>query len=54
MSVYAKTNVSEYFADFFAYWIANGQNAGKMARLQASAPQTYAYFEALEAGSWGH
>ena len=53
LRAYAKSNAAEYFADFFAYWIVNGQNAGKMARLQASAPQTYAYFEALEAGGWG-
>lgn len=52
LRAYAKTSAAEYFADFFAYWIANGQNAGKMARLQASAPQTYAYFEGLEADGW--
>lgn len=52
LRAYAKTSAAEYFADFFAYWIANEQNAGKMARLQVSAPQAYAYFEALEAGGW--
>ena len=52
LRAYAKTNASEYFADFFAYWIISRQSAGKMAWLQAEAPQTYAYFEALEASGW--
>lgn len=52
LRAYAKTNPSEYFADFFAYWIISGQSAGKRAWLQAEAPQTYAYFEALEANDW--
>lgn len=52
LRAYAKTNASEYFADFFAYWIISRQSAGKMAWLQAEAPRTYAYFETLEAGGW--
>ena len=52
LRAYAKTNPSEYFADFFAYWIISRQSAGKMTWLQAEAPQTYAYFEAMEARGW--
>lgn len=52
LRAYAKTNPSEYFADFFAYWIISRQSAGKMTWLQAEAPQTYAYFEAMEASGW--
>ena len=52
LRAYAKTNASEYFADFFAYWIISRQSAGKMAWMQAEAPRTYAYFETLEAGGW--
>ena len=52
LRAYAKTNASEYFADFFAYWIISRQSTGKMAWLQTEAPQTYAYFEVLEASGW--
>ena len=52
LRAYAKTNPSEYFADFFAYRIISRQSAGKMTWLQAEAPQTYAYFEAMEASGW--
>lgn len=52
LRAYAKTNPSEYFADFFAYWIISRQSAGKMTWLQAEAPQTYTYFEAMEASGW--
>lgn len=41
-----------YFADFFDYWVTNRQSTVKMTWLQASAPQTYTYFEALEADGW--
>ena len=47
-----ETNAAEYFADFFDYWVTNRQSTVKMTWLQASAPQTYTYFEALEADGW--
>ena len=47
-----QTNAAEYFADFFDYWVTNRQSTVKMTWLQASAPQTYTYFEALEADGW--
>lgn len=52
LRAYAKTNAAEYFADFFDYWVTNRQSTVKMTWLQASAPQTYTYFEALEADGW--
>lgn len=52
LRAYAKTDAAEYFADFFDYWITNRQSTVKMTWLQASTPQTYAYFEALEADGW--
>ena len=52
LRAYAKTNAAEYFADFFDYWVTNRQSTVKMTWLQASAPQTYTYFEVLEADGW--
>ena len=50
---YAKTDSAEYFADCFAYWIDNSGSTQTMARFQAAAPRTYAYFQALAADRWG-
>lgn len=49
---YAATDSSEYFAEYFAYWIANRENADKMARLEAASPETYEYFTLLETNGW--
>lgn len=37
---------------FLINWVTNRQSTVKMTWLQASAPQTYTYFEALEADGW--
>ena len=49
---YAKTNAREYFADCFDYWITHGSNLEMMEHLRKNAPQTWAYFEALEKNNW--
>ena len=49
---YAKTNAAEYFADCFAYWIRYRNDAETMSALKQTVPQTYAYFERLEANHW--
>ena len=49
---YAKTNAREYFADSFDYWITHGSNSEMMEHLRKNAPQTWAYFEALEKNNW--
>ena len=49
---YAKTNAREYFADCFDYWITHGSNSEMMELLRKNAPQTWAYFEALEKNNW--
>lgn len=49
---YAKTNAREYFADCFAYWIAYSGNGKRMEAFRNAAPQTWAYFEALEKNNW--
>ena len=49
---YAKTNAREYFADCFAYWIAYRGNEKRMETFRNAAPQTWAYFEALEKNNW--
>ena len=49
---YAKTNAREYFADSFDYWITHGSNSEMMEHLRKNAPQTWAYFEALEKINW--
>ncbi len=49
---YAKTNVREYFADCFDYYITYSSNSGMMERLRKNAPQTCAYFERLGKGDW--
>ena len=49
---YAKTNVREYFADCFAYYITYGSNSEMMEHLRKNMPQTCAYFEKLGKGGW--
>ena len=44
---YAKTNVREYFADCFAYWVKYAENANAISLLQKCAPMTYRYMEDL-------
>ena len=53
LRTYGKSDSGEYFADCFAYWITNSGSVQAMSRFQASAPQTYAYFQALAAKGWG-
>ena len=48
---YAGTGCREYFADYFAYYIANRGNAEKAAQMERLTPETFAFFSALEAGS---
>ena len=49
---YAKTNAREYFADSFDYWIAYSGSKKRMETFRNAAPQTWAYFEALEKNNW--
>lgn len=49
---YAKTNAHEYFADCFTYWINHSDHTEHMEWLKESVPQTYAYFEKLDASDW--
>ena len=44
---YAKTNVREYFADCFAYWVKYAGNTNAISLLQECAPMTYRYMEDL-------
>ena len=49
---YAKTNAREYFADSFDCWIAYSGSEKRMETFRNAAPQTWAYFEALEKNNW--
>ena len=49
---YSKTNAREYFADSFDYWIAYSGSEKRMETFRNAAPQTWAYFEALEKNNW--
>lgn len=49
---YSNTNSREFFADCFAYWIRNRDNAQRMSAFKAAMPETCAYFEELESRSW--
>lgn len=49
---YAKTNAREYFADCFDYWIAYSGSEKRTETFRNAAPQTWAYFEALEKNNW--
>ena len=52
LRAYAGTGCREYFADYFAYYIANRGNAEKAAQMERLTPETFAFFSALEAGGW--
>ena len=52
LRAYAGTSCREYFADYFAYYIANRGNAEKAAQMERLTPETFALFSALEAGGW--
>lgn len=52
LRAYAGTSCREYFADYFAYYIANRGNAEKAAQMERLTPETFAFFSALEAGGW--
>ena len=45
---YAAENSHEYFAEFFEYWIDWSGDEMRMDALEEAAPDTYAYFLALE------
>ena len=49
---YSKTNAREYFADSFDYWIAYSGSEKRTETFRNAAPQTWAYFEALEKNNW--
>ena len=49
---YAGTGCREYFADYFAYYITNRDDAEKAAQMERLTPETFAFFSALEAGGW--
>jgi hypothetical protein len=49
---YAASDRNEYFADYFAYWLDNRDDAEKMAELKKATPKTYAWFAQLEASGW--
>lgn len=52
LRAYAKSNRREYFADYFALWIHSGADLSKREEMRTNTPETYAYFEALEADGW--
>lgn len=47
---YALTNEMEYFAEFFESWIRASND--RLQELKTAAPETFAYFETLEASGW--
>lgn len=49
---YSTTNDGEYFAEFFEKWISWKNNSTKRQMLKSAAPQTYMFFEQLEAQDW--
>lgn len=48
LGTYATTNHKEYFAEVFDYWMQHSDHA----QLERVAPETHAYFTALEKGNW--
>ena len=48
LGTYATTNHKEYFAEVFDYWLRHDDHS----KLEQVAPNTYAYFTALEKGNW--
>lgn len=52
LSKYAQTNVREFFAEFFEYWICYEDNSQKMNELRQACPGTYEAMEQLEMNGW--
>lgn len=50
---YALTSSAEYYADYFAYWLRCHSDANRAEQMQRLTPQTFAYFNSLEASNWG-
>lgn len=48
LGTYATTNHKEYFAEVFDYWLRHSDHS----KLEQAAPETHAYFTALEKGNW--
>ena len=48
LGTYSTTNHKEYFAEVFDYWIQHDNHS----KLEQVAPETHAYFTALEKGNW--
>lgn len=48
LGTYATTNHKEYFAEVFDYWLQHSDHS----KLEQVAPETHAYFTALEKGNW--
>lgn len=53
MRNYSASDVYEFFADSFDYWISNSGDTAKMLKFKAVAPKTYEYFENLANNNWG-
>ena len=49
---YSTTDRAEYFAEFFEYLIYFGNVSRRMEKLKQTAPETYAYFQTLQANGW--
>lgn len=49
---YAMTNVHEYYADYFAYYLSKYDNADAVEKMKTLTPDTYAQFEAMRAAGW--
>lgn len=49
---YATTNMREYFAEAFDYWITWSANSAKMKALADAAPETYEFFNSLSNNDW--
>ena len=49
---YSTTSSHEYFADYFRFWFRYQDNEEERAKVKSVTPETYAYFEALEAADW--
>lgn len=47
LRAYAKSDVMEYFADCFAYWIRYADNSVRMGEFQRLAPETYEYMKLI-------
>lgn len=49
---YAETNVKEYFAEAFAYYVGRPNYRSALKDMQQFTPQTYEFFRDLEAHNW--